>query len=65
MPGRVGKAIKNDEAVIAAIDDPGVGVRQFGQFAEDATLRLAVVLRGRGDVCIAPRGPEVVHCTAG
>src|SRR5260370_11695372 len=57
----VGKAIQDDVAMLAAMDDFGVFVRKFGQLAEDAAFGAAFVLAGGCDVGVAPGGPEGVH----
>src|SRR5260370_8640972 len=57
----VGKAIQDDVAMLAAMDDFGVFVRKFGQLAEDAAFGAAFFLAGGCDVGVAPRGPGGVH----
>src|SRR5260370_30375543 len=57
----VGKAIQDDVAMLAAMDDFGVFVRKFGQLAEDAAFGAAFVLAGGWGGGVAPGGPDGLH----
>jgi hypothetical protein len=53
----VGIGIKDDEAMLSAVNDEGLAVGFFGGIAEDA----AGFLGGAGNVGVTPRGPEMIH----
>src|ERR1700687_459699 len=57
MSIRVRIGIENDVAMRPAVDDAGLLVAFFGSIAEDA----ARLLGSTGNVCVAPRSPEMVH----
>lgn len=58
VAGGVWIRIKDDEAILATMHDANFSVVPFfGKIAEDASGDFS---RG-GDVCVAPRGPQIVH----
>src|SRR6266496_395370 len=64
VAGCIWKAVQDDVAVLAAVDDLGLGIREFRKLAENAAVA-DFVLGCFGDVRVAPRSPEIVHKLSG
>ena len=60
VAGGVGKAVQDDEAVLAAVDNAGFFVGKFRQLAKDALIAIGMLSCGC-DVCISPGRPQVIH----
>ena len=61
MARSVREAVQDDVAVAPAIDDFRLSIRKFGQFAENAAFRFAVILARRADLRVTPGRPEIIH----